>query len=153
MGSMILHGLVLLACIVGATDSSGFESNGPFDDFGDVNCESEMARLDNFAVQLQNEPKSRGVIMFYAGKSARGQWPKRGEAEARIARIKPYLVDRRGVPADQVIVINAGYDTHFHVQLWIVPAGASLPTRDSPAPKEIRFRKGKPNPRDFRCHV
>jgi len=153
MVAMILNSLMLLVFISGMAGSSGLEPNRPFDDFADVNCESEMARLDNFAVQLQNDPKSKGAIMFYDGKMAGEKWPKRGEAEARIARIKPYLVQRRGIPADQVIVIHAGYDANFHVQLWVVPPGASLPIRESPAPKEIRFRKGKPNPRDFRCRV
>ena len=66
-----------------------------------VNCESEMARLDNFAVALQNEPTARGVIIFYAGKMADDRLPKRGEAEARVERIKSYLTKRRGIPADQ----------------------------------------------------
>ena len=153
MAAMIRSGLLLLMLIVSAVGSPTSEPNGPLDQYGDIKCEDEMARLDNFAVQLQNDPQSKGVIMFYAGKMAADRWPKRGEAEARTARIKPYIVQRRGVPADQVIVINAGYDEYFHVQLWMVPPGAALPTRESASPKQIRFRKGKANPRDFRCGV
>ena len=40
-----------------------------FDEFGDINCEDEMARLDNFAIQLQNEPCTKGVIIFYGGRT------------------------------------------------------------------------------------
>ncbi|HBB95633.1 MAG TPA: hypothetical protein DC054_09600 [Blastocatellia bacterium] len=125
-----------------------------FDEFGDIKCEDEYARLDNFAIQLQQEPKAKGVIIFYGGKTFRGRLPKRGEAEARAARLKPYLLRRRGIPASQIVVINAGYAEEWSAQLWIVPPGASMPTGDSASlVKKIRFRKGKPNPRDFRCRV
>ena len=125
-----------------------------FDRFGDVKCEDEYARLDNFAIQLQNEPQAKCVIIFYGGKTFRGRLPKRGEAESRAARLKPYLVRRRGIPSSQIIVINGGYAEEWIAQLWIVPPGASMPTGDSAVQiKNIRFRKGKPNPRDFRCRV
>ena len=150
---MIRNGLMFLVFIVGAAGSPVFEPTRPFDDFGDIKCEDEMARLDNFAIQLQNDPQSKGAIMVYAGRMAGDKWPRRGETEARAARIKSYLVKKRGTPTDQVIFINAGYDEYFRVQLWIVPPGAALPRRESAAPKEFHFRKGKPNLRDFRCRV
>ncbi|HEX6189707.1 MAG TPA: hypothetical protein VFZ40_16650 [Pyrinomonadaceae bacterium] len=126
----------------------------PFDRFGDINCEDEMARLDNFALQLQNEPHSKGAILFYAGRMAADQLPRRGEAEARVSRIKSYLFKRRGVPSDRITFISGGYGKYFLVQLWMVPPGAALP---DPEPhlleKVIRFRKGKLQPRDFRCQI
>ena len=125
-----------------------------FDEFGDIKCEDEMARLDNFAIQLQHEPQARGVIIFYGGKMFRGRLPKRGEAEARAARLKPYLVRRRGIPTNQVMVINGGYAEEWRAELWIIPPGASLPTPFTTVPvTEIRFRKGKANPRDYRCQI
>lgn len=125
-----------------------------FDEFGDIKCEDEYARLDNFAIQLQNEPQARGVIIFYGGKTFRGKLPRRGEAEARAARLKPYLVQRRGVPSHQVVVINGGYAEAWHAELWIVPQGASLPSVDTMVPvKQIKFRKGNASPRDFRCQI
>jgi len=51
-----------------------------FDEFGDINCEDEMARLDNFAIQLQNEPAAKGVMIFYGGRRFKGRLPKQGEA-------------------------------------------------------------------------
>src|SRR5438105_10540785 len=114
-----------------------------FDEFGDIKCEDEMARLDNFAIQLQHEPQARGVIIFYGGKTFRGKLPQRGEAEARAARLKPYLVQRRGIPANQIIVISGGYDEEWRAALWIVPPGASMPSGyASVSVKEIKFRKG-----------
>lgn len=143
----------IVALVFCLTASASVAPTRPFDEFADVNCEDEMARLDNFAIQLHNDPHSKGVVMFYSGKTGGDKLPRRGEAEARTARIKPYLVQRRGVPADQVLVINAGYDEYYRVQLWIVPPGAALPRRESPSPNQIRFRKGKVTPRDFRCQI
>ena len=125
-----------------------------FDEFGDIKCEDEMARLDNFAIQLQHETQAKGVIIFYGGKIFRGKLPRRGDAAARAARLKPYLVNRRGIPVTQVIVINGGYAEEWRVEIWIIPSGATLPVAQPTVPiKEIRFRKGKTNPREFRCGV
>lgn len=126
----------------------------PFDEFGDVNCESEMARLDNFAVQMQNLPRSRGAIIFFAGKMAGDKPPKRGEVEARVERIKSYLTKRRGIPAASIVVMNGGYDTNYRVQLWVVPPEAGLPKPETVSPvNDMRYRSGKLNPRDYRCGI
>src|SRR4051812_49961997 len=66
-----------------------------FDEFGDINCESEYARLDNFAVALQNEPQAKGLIIFYGGEAFKSRLPQQGEAEARGARLVPNLFDPR----------------------------------------------------------
>jgi hypothetical protein len=125
-----------------------------FDEFGDIKCEDEMARLDNFAIQLQHEPQAKGVIIFYGGKTFRGKLPKRGEAEARAARLKPYLVRRRGIPSNQVIVIKGGYAEGWLAELWVVSPGASMPTGfTTVSVTEIKFRKVKANPRDYRCRI
>jgi hypothetical protein len=146
--------IVLLSSTLWVRGSGLITSIRKFDEFGDIHCEDEMARLDNFAIQLQNEPKARGVIIFYGGKTFRGKLPRRGEAEARAARLKPYLVQRRGIPAQQVTVINGGYAQSWHAELWIVPAGGSMPSPETTIPaKEIKFRKGKASPREFRCQI
>lgn len=132
-------------------------SPGPrkmYDEFGDINCEDEYARLDNFAVQLHQDPNMIGVIIFYGGIKFRGRLPRRGDAVARAARIKPYLVNRRGVPASRVIVINGGYAADWTAQLWIVPQGTAIPTPFSTVDaSKVKFRKGTARTRDFRCQI
>src|SRR5882724_2845447 len=115
--------VALLLPVVFVKASGPVSPISKFDEFGDIKCEDEYARLDNFAIQLQHEPQAKGVIIFYGGKTFRGRLPKRGEAEARAARLKPYLVRRRGIPASQIIVINGGYAEEWIAQLWIVPLG------------------------------
>ena len=142
---------MLAFCVGGATSPS---PTRPFEEFGDIKCEDEMARLDSFAIQLQNEPSSKGLIVFYGGRLFRGRLPKQGEAAARAARLKPYLVERRGIPKDSIMVVDWGYTEDWHVQLWIVPQGATIPDREPTIPiKEIKFGKGKATPRQFQCQV
>ena len=147
-------GLVLVVLVFCVTVSASLTSIRKFDEFGDINCEDEMARLDNLAVHLQNEPAGKGLIIFYGGRVFRGRLPKRGEAAARAARIKPYLVQRRGIPSHQVIVIDGGYAEEWYVEVWVVPPGASMPTPQPTIPIEkIKFSKGKANPRDYQCRI
>ena len=125
-----------------------------FDEFGDINCEDEYARLDNFVVQLQNTPSSQGYIIFYGGRRFRGRLPRKGEAAVRAARLKSYLVNRRGMAAERTVVINGGYQETFLVELWIVPAGALPPEPHSTVPaSKIKFRKGQVSKRQFQCNI
>src|SRR5688572_16571330 len=58
-----------------------------FREYGDISRRDENAVLDNFAIQLLNEPDARGHIIVYAGQKATV-----GEALLRAQRIKDYLV-------------------------------------------------------------
>jgi hypothetical protein len=143
--------VVLFALSVAGSPS---RPTAKFDDYGDVNCEVEWARLDNFAIGLSQSPAATGYIVFYGGRRFRGRLPKRGEAAARAARIQPYLVERRGVAAHRIIVINGGYSESFHVELWIVPPGAIPPEPISTvSEKEIRFARGRARKQMFQCNL
>jgi hypothetical protein len=110
-----------------------------FDEFGNLNCEDEMAHLDNFAVQLQSTPGSVGYVIVYGGRSGR-----RGEARARASRIKAYLVKSRGLDADRVVTIDGGYMESLTTDLWIIPRGVGAPAlTPTLQAKDVRFKKGK----------
>ena len=147
-------GVVVLVFVFCVSVWAAPQESSKFDEFGDVNCEAEMARLDNLAVNLQSVPDNKAVIIFYGGRRFRGRLPRRAEAAARVARIKAYLVQRRGISAEQVIVIDGGYMEEWKAQIWLVPPGASMPTPQPTIPAgKIRFRKGKPNPRNYECQI
>lgn len=155
--SRLVKSIVLVALLstgVFVNASAPDSPNRKFDEFGDIRCEDEMARLDNLAIQLQNEPRSRAAIIFFAGKMSGDKLPKRGEAEARVERIRSYLTKRRGIPAASIVVMNGGYDTNYRVQLWVVLPEAGLPKPEaSSSATEVRYRSGKLNPRDYRCGI
>ena len=90
-----------------------------FDEYGNIRFNDEKARLDNFAIQLQNEPGSEGYIIAY-GTCA-------GEGQARADRAKNYLVNTRGVDAARIFTIDGGCRADLTVELWIRPTGATAP--------------------------
>lgn len=152
--SLVIKVLALVLIWPQLVTTASISPRKTYDDFGDINCEDEYARLDNFAVQLHQDPGVKGVIIFYGGVTFRGRLPRRGDAAARAARLKPYLVKRRGIPESRVIVINGGYAPEWKAQLWIVPQGMAIPAPDSIVDAtKVKFRKGKARARDFRCEI
>lgn len=93
-----------------------------FDQYGNIAFNDEKARLDNFAIQLQNEPGAQGYIIAYGGRRARAN-----EAQARADRAKDYMVNTRGIDPGRIVTVDGGYREDLTVELWIVPAGAEKP--------------------------
>lgn len=60
--------VAVLLPVVLVKASSPINPTRKFDEFGDIKCEDEYARLDDFAIQLQHEPQAKGVLNFYGGK-------------------------------------------------------------------------------------
>lgn len=109
-------------CIAQGSNAQGARK---FDEFGDLQISDIIARLDNFAIQLQQEPDTRGFIMIYR---ARRDLPG---LNSRLAdRMKRYMVDSRGVAADRVVTIDGGVASALVQELWIVPVGSTPKPRD-----------------------
>src|SRR6185503_9457604 len=115
----------------------------PFDRYGAIRWDDEMARLDNFAIQIQNQPNSIGLIV---GVDASGGCP--GEVKARAIRAKRYIVEHRGIPWNRVAWRVDGHTSDIQTTLWIVPTGASWPSsyrepnsgKDGPFTKNCKTR-------------
>lgn len=111
----------------------------PFDYYGDIPWEQEQARLDNFAIAIQNEPAALGQIIVFAGRKT---CP--GEAQARGIRARRYLTERRGVEWDRVLWRHEGFREQLEVILLLVPRGARVQPHylnQSVPPEEVRFTK------------
>ena len=115
-----------------------------FDEYGNIRFNDEKARLDNFAIQLQNEPGAQGYIYGYGSCGSEGQ--ERGN------RAKDYLVNTRGIDAGRLVVVDGGCKPELKVELWIVPQGATAAPADtsgsvSPCPdckkKPYKPRRGR----------
>jgi hypothetical protein len=110
-----------------------------FDEYNNIAFNDEKARLDNFAIELQNNPGANGLIIAYGGRKARAN-----EAQSRADRAKDYLVNTRGIDAGRVSTVDGGYKEDLTVELWIVPTGAQPPT---PTPtvdaSEVQIIKGR----------
>jgi hypothetical protein len=115
-----------------------------YDEYGNIRFNDEKARLDNYAIDLQNTPGSMGYILAY-GTCA-------GEAQARADRAKDYLVNTRGIDAGRLTAVDGGCKADLAVELWVVPTGATPPAAAgdtiSPCPeckkyKAPRRRRGR----------
>lgn len=92
----------------------------------DVCCscafDDQKARLDNLAVELQNDPSTTAYVFVYGGRTSRT-----GQADRLGARARNYLVHQRGISQSRIIVFNGGFREEDCVELWIVPRGATPP--------------------------
>ncbi len=113
--------LVILLLFVGHIPSSfaqeQVESRMPhkFDEFGNITCEDELARLDAFTMELLSNPNLQGYIIVYGGRRGR-----RSEAKARAARMKFYLVRVRGLDAQRILTMDGGYREELSGELWLM---------------------------------
>jgi hypothetical protein len=116
--------LVLHICF-SAQAQSGSQGARKFDEFGDILLTNIKARLDNFTIQLQQEPDTRGFIIIYR---TRHDLPG---LNSRLAhRMKSYLVNLRGMSAERIVTVDGGIASSLVQELWIVPIGATPKPRD-----------------------
>ena len=114
----------------------------PFDQYGDIAYEDEKARLDNFAIQLANEPQASGYIFMFAGAET-----YKNESAERLARAKSWLVDVRGTDRNRVVTNDCGYARDLSIRLIVLPLGANPPDCAafvSTPFSDIKFTKPRP---------
>src|SRR6266436_3341135 len=71
-----------------------------FDEFPEIARNEEKARLDNFAIELQNDPSSKGYVTVNPRQNGRS-----GAAQTRSTKIVDYLVNSRGLDARRIITV------------------------------------------------
>ena len=115
--------LILSFCLFhsGISSSTTIESRLDvfwLDKYGNISWEDEKARLDNFAIQLMNDPNQIGYYYVVVGKES-----CKGEAQARAVRAKNYLIKVRHVDWATVVWRDIGYGDDFQVSIWLAPRG------------------------------
>ncbi|HEX8285207.1 MAG TPA: hypothetical protein VF588_17745 [Pyrinomonadaceae bacterium] len=94
-----------------------------FDEYGKVGHCDETARLDNFAIELQNEAGLKAYLLVYMGRNDMPSWK-----EGIVVRAADYLVTSRGLDASRVKAVFGGYREERMTELWLVVG-------DDPAPE------------------
>lgn len=114
--------LLLNSFAVGQTSNATARK---FDEFGDTQASDLIARLDNLALALANEPNSKAFLIVYR---TRRDLP--GLSNRYAHRMKSYLVDSRGVSAERVVIVDGGVASCLSQELWIVPPGSAPKPRE-----------------------
>lgn len=121
--------LTLCAAVVRAQESPRhLDSAVMFDEYGRIGGCDHSARLDNWAIQLQNDSNLEGSIVYYGPESA---------SNLTLDIIKDYLVNSRGIAEERFKTVYAGPNSdpaEPRVQLWLAPRGAL-------APELVRYEK------------
>jgi len=148
---MLLVISVLLVLYSVTLAQTSRESARKFDEFGDIDASYEIARLDNFAIAVQQQPGSKAFLIVYR---TRRDLPGLNNRYAHWMR--SYLLYSRGLPAERVVIVDGGVTTCLWQELWIVMPGTAPKPRDdvygnNPQPSVYKFDEHyyqieKPNP-------
>jgi len=93
-----------------------------FDDYLNIARNDEKARLDNFAIALQNDPTATGYVIVYPGRSS-----KRAEVQDQFGRVIDYLVNSRQIDKSRIRTIEGPKRAQLSKELWVTPQGATPP--------------------------
>jgi hypothetical protein len=89
-----------------------------FDEYSEISLKSEQRRLKDFIFQLRALPGQIAVIVAYGGQES---CPR--EAELRASRTRQLLL-KSGVSAESIRVVDAGFQKHWTISLFIGPPDA-----------------------------
>jgi hypothetical protein len=93
-----------------------------FDEFSFVAWNDLKARLDGFAIEIQQRDV-RGYIIVYAA----GGCSRPAEAINLARNTEFYLTEARTVPNRLLTAVNGGFRETRYFELWLVPSGAAAP--------------------------
>jgi hypothetical protein len=118
-----------------------------FDQYNDLRFNDEKARLDNFAIQLQQEPDATGYYAIWGSCE--------GEGQRRADRAIAYLTNTRGIDASRLrTVVDPNCRETLTVELHICPPNATPTPQNSatvtPCPQCRGTRTRRPRPRSRR---
>ncbi|MFL6337047.1 MAG: hypothetical protein ACJ754_27415 [Pyrinomonadaceae bacterium] len=135
-----------------ASGASGFPpvpaptASRKIDEYGTLRWRDEKQRLDNYLIELRNDPTARACIICYGGRRSRA-----GEARGRCARVAGYL-KHAGIDPARIVNIDGGFREEVTVELWTPSFGSALPMASPTVdPSEVTVIKngqgGKRKPR------
>ena len=120
---LIVCTVMLLSAVTSAQTSD--QTARKFDEFGDIYASDLIARLDNFAIAIHQEPGSKAFLVVYR---TRRDLP--GLSNRYAHRMKAYLINSRGLPAQRVIIVDGGVANCLSQELWIAPLNSAPKPRE-----------------------
>jgi PKD domain-containing protein len=93
-----------------------------FDEFPALARNDEKARLDNYAIELQNDPSATAYVVVHAGKMGRA-----ADVQKHTTRITDYLINSRAIDGHRIVTLVGSVGPQLLVELWVCPQGATPP--------------------------
>jgi hypothetical protein len=92
-----------------------------FDSFGSfgMDDEGEMARLDNFAIELRNNPQTQGYLVYFNGGADRATFAMN------------YLMNTRGIERNRIRIVPGGRCSGILIELDIGPLNTTPADQES----------------------
>lgn len=112
--------LVLIICLYTVAHSQNPEAFQQIDEFQNPNCEDLWARLDNFRIQINNNPDATAIVAL-SGKN----YDLRNDLWYE-AMIRTYFMSRK-LPAGRWKVLRTQPQAVRKAEFWLTPAGGELP--------------------------
>lgn len=100
-----------------------------FDEYSNITRNDEKARLDNYGIELQNDPTSMAYVIVFPGRGGRA-----GEVQQRSTRVVDYLVNSRAIDKQRITVVVGSAREVLGLELWVCPQGAKPPQMGSSMP-------------------
>lgn len=111
-----------------------------FDVYGDLSPDLERERLDAVAAALLGRREAYAYLIAYAGKIA-----VKGEAGARAACARNYLIKKHHIQADRIQAIDGGYRETFEVEVYVEEKDGSIPlATPGVRPSAVKITQQKP---------
>ncbi len=97
----------------------------PFDEFVSVSNDDDKARLDGLAIELQNNPTFRAMIIIRPGKKESKNF-RSPRTLSKMAR--EYLVQKRGVASSRLTFVEGAKRDATSYQILLLPPGVKKPS-------------------------
>jgi len=131
--------LPLIFCfLLAATVFPQTEEARLFDEFGYINCDQYLARMQHIIIEQGNNPSHKVYFFVYEGKekkpvyidkkfmSYKSVFPAYGLAKEKIKSMKKWLSLQKA-PLENYFFVSGGFREEFGIEAWFVPPGAGSP--------------------------
>jgi len=95
-----------------------------FDEFPALARNDEKARLDNYAIELQNDPTATAYVVVH-----KGHMGQASDVQKHTTRISDYLINSRAIDGHRIVTLVGSPLDRLLVELFICPKGAQPPGR------------------------
>jgi hypothetical protein len=95
---------------------------------------ANAAMLDDFVIQLMNDPTAQGYIIAYGGRTSRPE-----DAQKAADNATGYTMNTRKMDGARTLAGVGGYREEPTIELWIAPDGSAPPmATPTVAPEDVK---------------